>query len=379
MLLSNIPRPLLIRVALLLGILALVNILLWVIALILYRPYSSAIPSLVLAYTLGLRHAVDADHIAAIDNVTRKLSESKMESHKYPITVGFWFALGHSTIVVVATCVFAATAHAINETGWGITGTIVSSTFLYLIALCNVVVLVSIIKTIHSRRKLGKHYQRISSEQVLNTSGPMARIFRPVFNFIDAPWKMYPLGVLFGLGFDTATEISLLAISASQATQVPLALVLFLPALFTAGMTLIDTTDGILMLATYTYATIHPTKKLFYNLTVTLLSIIIAFFIGTVQVLGIIAEKYDLEGGAWDGIRRLGEEMGLVGYIVIGMFVGVLGVAGVVFWIWKWDEEDEDEGVETVVGGEGGGEGDVVVGEAEGMAGAGGKAATSIV
>ncbi|KAJ3033525.1 hypothetical protein HK097_004815, partial [Rhizophlyctis rosea] len=306
-LLSFIPRPLFTRTALLLGLLITINILLWILAIILYRPYPTASPTLLLAYTLGLRHAVDADHIAAIDNVTRKLTESKNEQDRYPITVGLWFALGHSTIVIVAACVFAATAHAINETGWGITGAIVSSTFLFVIALCNVVVLVGIVKSLH-RYRTGQQYKRIETDEVLDHSGPIGRFFRPVFNFINAPWKMYPLGVLFGLGFDTATEISLLAISASQATSgMPLALVLFLPALFTAGMTLVDTLDGILMLATYKYATLHPQKKLFYNLTVTLLSIVVALFIGTIQVLGIIAEKYELEGGAWDGVRLLSE------------------------------------------------------------------------
>ncbi|KNC97996.1 Ni2+-Co2+ transporter (NiCoT) family transition metal uptake transporter [Spizellomyces punctatus DAOM BR117] len=333
-----LPRPVVRKATFIIVALAVANALIWVAAFICYRPYPTAQATLLLAWTLGLRHAVDADHIAAIDNVTRKLSQDD-NGRTYPCTVGFWFALGHSTIVIVATVVLAVTARGLSDSGWGITGTIVSATFLFLIAACNIVVLVGIIRNM-KRMRNGGNLAHVENDEILKTGGFLGRFFRPVFKFINAPWKMYPLGILFGIGFDTATEITLLGISATQAgTGIPLGLVLFLPALFTAGMTFIDTLDGIVMLATYRYAMVNPALKLYYNFVITLLSVLVAIFVGTIEVLSIIAEKYDMTGGFWDAIRKVDEEFGIVGYVVITTFVVVTLVAIVVYRLGTYSSE----------------------------------------
>ncbi|KAI9092653.1 high-affinity nickel transporter [Phlyctochytrium arcticum] len=320
--------------------LVLINAALWISAWLSYAPYPDSRAILILAWTLGLRHAVDADHIAAIDNVTRKLTQ---EGRK-PVTVGLWFALGHSTVVVVAAIIFAVTAKEVAGGEWGITGTIVSATFLFLIAAINLVSLIAIWRGLRNVRN--------GNDRILKTGGVIGRWFRRVYNFINAPWKMYPLGLLFGLGFDTATEISLLAISAAHAgSGMPLGLVLFLPALFTAGMTLIDTMDGIAMvscrcrfhpnrnshhlsciqLAVYAWANIHPAKKLYYNFIVTLLSVLIAFIVGIIQVLSIVGEKYELSGGIWDVVGGVGENSDTIGFVIIATFMLMLIVSAMVY------------------------------------------------
>ncbi|TPX58258.1 hypothetical protein SpCBS45565_g08041 [Spizellomyces sp. 'palustris'] len=343
-----LPRPVVRKATFIIIALAVVNALIWVAAFICYRPYPTSQATLLLAWTLGLRHAVDADHIAAIDNVTRKLSQDD-NGRNYPCTVGFWFALGHSTIVIVATVVLAVTARGLSDQGWGITGTIVSATFLFLIAACNIVVLVGIVRNM-KRMRNGGNLANMENDEMLKTGGLLGRFFRPIFKFINdvsvgyfivrAPRAIQKLGAFTtaktgrnsGVGFDTATEITLLAISATQVgTGMPLGLILFLPALFTAGMTFIDTLDGIVMLATYRYAMVNPALKLYYNFVVTLLSVLVAIFVGTIEVLSIIAEKYDMAGGFWDAIRKVDEEFGIVGYVVITTFVVVTLAAIVVY------------------------------------------------
>lgn len=259
------------KVATIYTFLVIVNLIVWMLALLTFHNYPLLIGTSVLAYTFGLRHAVDADHIAAIDNVTRKL----MQENKRPVAVGFFFSLGHSTIVVLASIAIAVTAATIQrqfpefQKIGGLIGTSVSALFLLLIALINMVVLWDVFKTFQSVKR-GGIYDEQTLDEFLNQRGLLGRFFRPLFRLIDSSWKMYPLGVLFGLGFDTATEVGLLGISANQAAQgLSIWSILLFPALFTAGMSLIDTTDGILMLGAYGWAYVKPIRKLYYNMTIT--------------------------------------------------------------------------------------------------------------
>src|SRR5208282_5198028 len=252
------------------------NVGAWAWALIAFHNHPVLLGTAFLAYTFGLRHAVDADHIAAIDNVTRKL----MQEGKHPLSVGFFFSLGHSTIVVVASlvvylaaAVVATQFDAVKSVG-GIVGTSISAFFLIAIALVNIVILRGVWQSFQEVRK-GGGYTSQSLDTLLG-GGIMARIFRPLFRMISRPWHMYPVGVLFGLGFDTATEVALLGISAAAATKgLPVVSMAVFPALFTAGMTLVDTTDGILMVGAYGWAFMKPIRKLYYNLTITFVSVIV--------------------------------------------------------------------------------------------------------
>ncbi|ORX80467.1 high-affinity nickel-transporter [Basidiobolus meristosporus CBS 931.73] len=326
-------RPFRRKMIITISALVVVNVGLWIGAVIALRSYDGLISQAVLAYTLGLRHALDADHITAIDNVTRKL----IQANKRPCLVGLFFSLGHSTIVIVASIAIAATATAVadrfpafQEVG-GVIGTCVSGAFLLLIGIMNAVVLVTIWKQLKTLRR-EKVYREIDVEEMLNSGGVLARFFRPIFNFIDASWKMYPLGVLFGFGFDTATEITLLALAATQANSgLPIGLILFFPFLFTAGMSLIDTLDGMLMLCTYSWAFISPIRKIYFNFTITFISVVIALAIGMVQVFNILGEKLELQGAFWDFFGKVGDHFDIIGYCIVGFFVLIWIVAAVVY------------------------------------------------
>ena len=316
------------------------NIAVWMLALFVFHDFPLLIGSSVLAYSFGLRHAVDADHIAAIDNVTRKL----MQEDKKPISVGFFFSLGHSTIVVLLTIAIALTAGNIQENMpqfkevGGLIGTAVSALFLLFIAALNMVILWDVFKTFQSVKK-GGYYSEDSLNELLNQRGLLGRFFRPLFKLIDQSWKMYPLGVLFGLGFDTATEVGLLGLSANQASAgLPIWSILIFPALFTAGMCLIDTTDGILMLGAYSWAYVKPIRKLYYNLTITLVSVLVALLIGGIEALGIIGGKLGLQGEFWDFIEGVSENFGAVGYLIIGIFLVSWAVSTIVYRLKKYDE-----------------------------------------
>lgn len=316
------------------------NIAVWMLALFVFHDFPLLIGSSVLAYSFGLRHAVDADHIAAIDNVTRKL----MQEDKKPISVGFFFSLGHSTIVVLLTIAIALTAGNIQENMpqfkevGGLIGTSVSALFLLFIAALNMVILWDVFKTFQSVKK-GGYYSEDSLNELLNQRGLLGRFFRPLFKLIDQSWKMYPLGVLFGLGFDTATEVGLLGLSANQASAgLPIWSILIFPALFTAGMCLIDTTDGILMLGAYSWAYVKPIRKLYYNLTITLVSVLVALLIGGIEALGIIGGKLGLQGEFWDFIEGVSENFGAVGYLIIGIFLVSWAVSTIVYRLKKYDE-----------------------------------------
>ncbi len=316
------------------------NIAAWMVALFVFHDFPLLIGSSVLAYSFGLRHAVDADHIAAIDNVTRKL----MQEEKKPIAVGFFFSLGHSTIVLLLTIAIALTAGNIQENMpqfkevGGLIGTSVSALFLLFIAALNIVILWDVFNTFQSVKN-GGSYNEDSLNELLNQRGLLGRFFRPLFKLIDQSWKMYPLGVLFGLGFDTATEVGLLGLSASQASAgLPIWSILIFPALFTAGMCLIDTTNGILMLGAYSWAYVKPIRKLYYNLTITLVSVLVALLVGGIEALGIIGDKLGLEGGFWDFIAEVSENFGAVGYLIIGIFLVSWAVSTIVYRLKKYDE-----------------------------------------
>ena len=300
------------------------NVAAWLWALVAFHAHPILLGTALLAYGLGLRHAVDADHIAAIDNVTRKL----MQEGKRPVAGGFFFSLGHSTIVVLASLAIAVTAmafkgefEAIRNVG-GVLGTVVSATFLLAIALMNLVILVTIYHTF-VRVKAGGRYVEEDLDMLLAGRGLLARLLRPLFRMIRRSWQMYPLGFLFGLGFDTASEIGLLGISAAQGTNgMVLWSIMVFQALFAAGMALIDTADGILMLGAYGWAFLKPLRKLYYNMSITFVSVAVALLIGGVETLGLIGSKFELRGPFWSGIGALNGNVGTLGYLIIGIFVG---------------------------------------------------------
>jgi high-affinity nickel-transport protein len=288
-----------------------------------------------LAYSLGLRHAFDADHIAAIDNTTRKL----MNDGKRPLSIGYWFSLGHSTVVVAigAGVVLAEKAvygavsqhNSSLEQFGGIFGTVVSATFLYLIALLNLVILAGIFRVFRAMRQ--GTYDEAELERQLNNRGLMFRFFGRWMRAIDAEWQMYPVGVLFGLGFDTATEVALLATTALLAAQhLPLYSIICLPMLFTAGMTLMDTIDGIFMNFAYSWAFFNPVRKVYYNLAITGLSVSICFFIGTIEVLGLLPSQLGgLHSGFWNYMANF--DINKAGFVIVGMFV-VCWAGALAFW-----------------------------------------------
>ena len=316
------------------------NVAAWVWAFIAFHHYPLLMGTCLLAYSFGLRHAVDADHIAAIDNVTRKM----MQAGKRPVSVGLMFSLGHSTIVVLASVGIAATAMALQskmdsfkEIG-GVIGTLVSTFFLFAIALMNLVILRSVIRAFR-RVRAGEPYVDEDFDMLLADRGFLARIFRPMFRLITSSWHMYFLGFLFGLGFDTATEVGLLGISAASAAQgLPIWSILVFPVLFTAGMTLIDTTDSILMLGAYGWAFVKPIRKLYYNITITTISVIVALLVGSIEGLGLLADELHLKGGFWDAIGSLNGNFGMIGYVIIGVFI-VSWLLSAAFYKWKRYEE----------------------------------------
>jgi high-affinity nickel-transport protein len=284
----------------------------------------------ILAYTLGMRHAFDADHIAAIDNTTRKL----VQDGKRPLSVGFFFSLGHSTIVFAMALALTFGIRALDaqvkndasglHSATGIIGTTVSGVFLYLIALLNLIVLLSIIKVFREMRT--GRYSDAELERQLDNRGLMNRFLGGYAKRIDTPWKMYPVGVLFGLGFDTATEITLLVLAGTAVVSgLPFYAILSLPILFAAGMCLFDTLDGCFMNFAYDWAFARPVRKVFYNLTITGLSVFVAFFIGTIEILGLLGEELHLTGGFWDFLANF--DLNKAGFVIVAIFVITWAVA----------------------------------------------------
>ncbi len=295
-----------------------------------------------LAYSLGLRHAFDADHISAIDNTTRKL----MSEGRRPLSVGYWFSLGHSTIVVAIgvgivvaeKAIYGAISnrHSALEQFGGIFGTIVSASFLFLIAALNLVILMGIIRVFRSMRE--GEYDEAELERQLNNRGLMYRFFGRWMKTIAKEWHMYPVGVVFGLGFDTATEVTLLATTALLASQhLPFYSIMCLPILFTAGMALLDTIDGIFMNFAYSWAFLNPVRKVYYNLAITGLSVSICFFIGTVEILGLLpGEIGGLQGSFWSFMA--GFDINRAGFVIVGMFV-VCWAGALAYWRFARVEE----------------------------------------
>jgi nickel/cobalt transporter (NiCoT) family protein len=317
------------------------NIGAWIWAFALFHAQPLMLGTALLAWGLGLRHAVDADHIAAIDNVTRKL----MQDGKRPATVGFWFAIGHSTVILLASVAIAFTASALSRfealkaTG-GVIATIVSAGFLFTIAAMNLVILRSVWRTFQHVRAGGVYVDE-DLDMLLGGRGLLARLFRPLFRLVSTSWHMAPLGFLFGLGFDTATEVAILGLSAAQAAHdFAIGPVLVLPVLFAAGMALIDTTDGILMLGAYEWAFVKPIRKLYYNITITAVSAFVAIIIGGIETLALIGDKLGLHGGVWSVASDLGGRFNLLGFGIIGLFLLCWAASWAIF---RWQRLDEIE------------------------------------
>ncbi|MGA2625833.1 MAG: HoxN/HupN/NixA family nickel/cobalt transporter [Candidatus Bathyarchaeia archaeon] len=301
----------------------------------------------VIAFVFGLRHGVDADHIAAIDNTTRKL----MQDNQRPFTVGLWFSLGHSTIVVaLVVALIIATRTVIGhipglESGGAIIGTTVSGTFLLLMGIVNMVIVLNIYR-LFKEIKQGR-INKVQLEALLDKRGFLNRYFRPLFKIVNRPWQIYPIGVLFGLGFDTATEVALIAISVGigVSSSVPIWMILVLPFMFTCGMVLVDTTDGVTMRAAYGWAFLNPVRKIYYNLTVTIISVLVALVIGMVELLQVLANELNLTGAFWSGLDGLDFET--VGFAIVLIFLLSWAVSVLVWKYKRFDELDVLDKFET--------------------------------
>ncbi len=334
------------RITLLLSLLIAANVLFWLLTWSASHTYALLLSTGLLAYGFGLRHAVDADHISAIDNTTRKL----MQDGQKPIGVGFFFSLGHSTVVVLLCAALAlSTAYVEHHLPqWksvgGVAGTIISGCFLYLIGIINLIVMVDLFQAF-KRVANGENYDDLDVDQFLANRGLIGRFFRPLFRMVSKSWHMYLIGFLFGLGFDTATEVGILAVSA-HGGQVGMSFwtIMLLPALFTVGMCLVDTGDGILMLGAYGWAFIKPIRKLYYNLCITLLSVLVAFVVGTYELLQIVQAQFKLTGGFWDLVARLNFDN--LGFVIIGTFV-IGWLVSMLVYKWKKYEAVGEEAAEV--------------------------------
>lgn len=354
--LQGLPAPVLAIISLLL----LVNAIVWAAVAVVLHFHPALVGAAVLSYTLGLRHALDADHIAAIDLMTRRL----IASGQRPVTVGTFFSLGHSTIVIVTCLVVAATAGALRERfeGFqyvgGIIGTSVSAAVLILLCVGNGWVLYSLVRTLrkvlrepdpHGPEDDGGDDGRAEGEDQavrdlqLDSPGFLARVLRGLFRVVDRPWKMYPLGVLFGLGFDTSSEIAVLGIASVQGAQgTSLWVILIFPLLFTAGMCLVDTSDGALMMTLYTSKAFSRDKVaiLYYSITLTGITVAVSAFIGIIQILSLVQNVANPQGSFWDGLTAIGDHYEIVGASVVGVFAlaGIGSVALYQPWRRKMEE-----------------------------------------
>lgn len=316
------------------------NVLAWIWALVAFRDQPVLLGTAVLAYTFGLRHAFDADHIAAIDNITRKL----MQSGKRPISVGMFFSLGHSTVVIVASIFVALAVSALQERFdnfkevGGLIGTGVSAFFLLVVGIANLFILIAVYRVFRSVKR-GERFIEEDLNAVLAQRGIIGRALRRLFGAITKSWHMYPLGILFGLGFDTASEIALLGIAASQSAEgMSMLSILIFPALFTAGMSLVDATDSILMVRAYGWAFVKPIRKLYYNMMITAVSVIVALVIGGIEALGLIGRKLDLSGSFWEAIEGLNENLGAMGYLIVAIFLVSWLVSVAIYRIKGYDD-----------------------------------------
>jgi high-affinity nickel-transport protein len=336
------------RLGAMFGVIAMLHLVGWITLVAVVAPHHFSVGERVLgvgvgltAYTLGLRHAFDADHIAAIDNTTRKL----MNDGQRPLGVGFFFSLGHSSIVFGLALLLSfgvkALAGPVEDDSsslhryTGLIGTSVSGVFLYLIAVINIVILVGILRVFAQMRR--GVYDEAALEEHLNNRGFMNRFLGRFTKSITKSWQMYPLGLLFGLGFDTATEIALLVLAGtSAAAGLPWYAILCLPVLFAAGMSLLDTIDGTFMNFAYGWAFSKPVRKVYYNITITALSVAVALIIGSVELLGLLAQEFGWSGGFWDWIA--GIDLNTIGFVIVGMFVLTWAVA---MLVWRFGRIEE--------------------------------------
>jgi high-affinity nickel-transport protein len=337
-----------IRLGAMIAVIIVLHVIGWftIIAIVAPHHYSLGTKSFgigvgVTAYTLGMRHAFDADHIAAIDNTTRKL----MSDGQRPLSVGFWFSLGHSSIVFALAFMLSLGVKAIvgpvrngNSSLHHYTsliGTSVSGTFLFAIAAINVVILVGIVKVFRDIRR--GVYDEETLEDHLANRGLMNRILRPIMRAIKRPGQMYGVGLLFGLGFDTASEVALLVLAtAGAAENLPWYAILSLPVLFAAGMCLFDTIDGTFMNFAYGWAFSKPIRKVYYNITITTLSVIVAMVIGTVELLGLLSQQLNITGRFWVDMQNA--NINTLGFVIVGLFVATWGIA---LAIWRFGRIEE--------------------------------------
>jgi nickel/cobalt transporter (NiCoT) family protein len=338
--------------AIIFGVVITCTILGLLVTFLIGRTYGVFIGMGILSYTLGLRHGVDADHICAIDNTTRKL----LQQGKKPYTVGTWFSLGHSTVVmamlvglVVAARFILSTYPTFASVG-AILGTAISGGFLYLIALINLLIFWEVYLIFRQLRAGTLDNEKLEAQ--LNNRGFMNRYFNWLFKFVNEPWQIYPVGVLFGLGFDTATEVTLIAITVAVGTSAvgfPLWAVLLLPFLFACGMVLTDTSDGLSMRYAYGWAFAKPIRKVFYNLTLTLISVLVAFIVGTIEILGVVASEFGLSGGPfgfWTTMNWLTnasgpygiDVWGYVGIGIVALFIGTWLIAMLIYKLKRYED-----------------------------------------
>lgn len=312
------------RLGLLYAALLAANVALALWAFIAFHTVPALLATALLAYLLGLRHAVDPDHIAAIDNVTRKL----MQEGQMPITVGFWFALGHSSMIIFASVAIAFTAAGIesrfaafHDTA-SLVSTGISAGFLFFIAILNLSILRDLWRQLPWLRRRAVPEAAAGSFDFVNSGGLLTRIFGRLFKTVSRSWHMLPVGFLFALGFDTASEIALFGLSASEAVRnMALSNLLIFPLLFTIGMTLVDTTDGVLMLGAYHWAAVDARRKLLYNLTITSISVAVALIIGAIEVLGLVGEKLHFEGMVWTWVAAINDHFDVLGFVIIAILM----------------------------------------------------------
>jgi high-affinity nickel-transport protein len=330
-----------VRLALFYAVIVLIHVVGWGLLLSIAPQYPALLGLGGLAYSFGLRHAFDADHISAIDNTTRKL----LQDRKRPVGVGFFFSLGHSSVVLLIALGLGFAVRVVMDgvvaedgnlrTIGGMVGTGVSGVFLLLIGVLNLIVLLDILGVFRRMRR--GEYDRVTLEEHLVTGGVLTRAFRKLFAVITESWQMYPIGFLFGLGFDTASEVALLAISAGAASQgLPFTVVLALPLIFAAGMSLMDTTDGAFMAKAYSWAFSNPVRKLFYNMTMTGLSVFVALFVGLVELSQILIRLLGLAGGVWDVVADF--DLGNLGLIIVASFVVAWVLAFAIFKVRRVEE-----------------------------------------
>jgi high-affinity nickel-transport protein len=310
----------------------------WAIAAFAGR--STLLGTAFLAYVLGLRHAVDADHIATIDNVVRKL----MQDGKHPLAVGLFFSLGHSLSIALGSAAIAGAAFALQgrlqrfkEMG-SIIGTSASAFFLLTVGVINLVILRAVWRNFQRARRGGETRDE-DIDLLLSGTGVMSRILQPLFRMVTVSWQMLVVGLLFGLGFDTVTEISLFTVAAGNANGgLSLAHVMIFPALFTAGMTLVDSTDGVLMVGAYGWAFLNPIRKLWYNLTVTAISVVVALLIGGIEALGLIARKFELARVFWVWMFDISESLANFGYLIVGLFLASWALSFAIYRVLRLEQ-----------------------------------------